>query len=336
MSRPWMPLYVADYIADTGHLSTLEHGAYLLLIMHYWQKGGLPPDDAKLARIARLSNQEWEEIKGTILELFGDGLTHSRIDRELEKAGSIIEAKSTAGARGADSRWGARDGREAKEKRSQRLADARQKGTHTPDEWLALLGIFGACVKCGAANESLVGGKCVKDHIVPIYQGGSDAIDNIQPLCRNCNSAKGAETIDYRGSRVINWRECLANALQKAGRTPGPSQLPSQLPSRSSDEELGEKEKPRGSAGAPSDYAFVGKVIRLSEKDMAKWAKAYHAVPDLLAELTLADTYYAENPLADGKWFFPVSQWLKREHDKQIQRGNAEREAEDRIYRGVL
>lgn len=108
MSRPWMPLYVADYLADTGHLSTRQHGAYLLLIMHYWQKGGLPQDERALARIARLTAAEWRTDFEAIAELFEEGWRHKRIDAELAKTAKISSKRKEAGKAGAKARYGKR------------------------------------------------------------------------------------------------------------------------------------------------------------------------------------------------------------------------------------
>jgi len=91
---PYMPLYIADYLSDAAHLTTLEHGAYLLLIMAYWQRGeALPNDDKKLARICRMTPGQWTRIKPQILEFFdeaGKQLCHLRIEHELAK----VRAKS--------------------------------------------------------------------------------------------------------------------------------------------------------------------------------------------------------------------------------------------------
>ncbi|WP_286194389.1 DUF1376 domain-containing protein [Agrobacterium sp. Ap1] len=95
-NRAWMPLHIADYLADTGHLTATEHGAYLLLIMHYWQNGHLPENERVIARIAKLTPDQWEESRDMLAMLFGPGWTHKRIDAELSKADDIIEKRRAA------------------------------------------------------------------------------------------------------------------------------------------------------------------------------------------------------------------------------------------------
>jgi 5-methylcytosine-specific restriction endonuclease McrA len=86
--------------------------------------------------------------------------------------------------------------------RAQRLAEARARGTHTDQEWMDLVARFDfRCVRCGCIPT----GKPCKDHILPIYIGGSDAIENLQPLCRQCNTAKGPDATNWVAYREENW-----------------------------------------------------------------------------------------------------------------------------------
>lgn len=104
MKRPWMPLYVSDYIADTGHLRTIEHGAYLLLIMHYWVHGSLPSGDGELARIARMTPPEWKKAKVVIEPLFLDGWKHKRVEFELSETARLSQAGKAGGLASAAAR----------------------------------------------------------------------------------------------------------------------------------------------------------------------------------------------------------------------------------------
>ncbi|KPB86159.1 Prophage PSPPH04 [Pseudomonas syringae pv. maculicola] len=54
---PYMQFYVADYLADTSHLTTEEHGAYMLLLFSYWQTGK-PLRIDRLSTIARVPNSD--------------------------------------------------------------------------------------------------------------------------------------------------------------------------------------------------------------------------------------------------------------------------------------
>jgi uncharacterized protein YdaU (DUF1376 family) len=68
---PMFPLWTDAYLGDTRHLSTLEHGAYMLLLITAWRsKDGLLPDDDKLlSRYAGLTIDKWRKIR-PILEPF--------------------------------------------------------------------------------------------------------------------------------------------------------------------------------------------------------------------------------------------------------------------------
>lgn len=67
-------------------------------------------------------------------------------------------------------------------------------GTVTDDEFKSLCERFGnICLCCKRSDVELT-----RDHVVPLVKGGSHTIENIQPLCRRCNSRKNDRTIDYR------------------------------------------------------------------------------------------------------------------------------------------
>ena len=72
------------------------------------------------------------------------------------------------------------------------------EGSHTLIEWDKLKDSCGnVCVFCGSDE------KLTKDHIVPLSKGGTDYIENIQPLCRSCNSKKHNKIYIYENPELL-------------------------------------------------------------------------------------------------------------------------------------
>jgi 5-methylcytosine-specific restriction endonuclease McrA len=75
------------------------------------------------------------------------------------------------------------------------LVRARERGTHTPTQWMKLCALYEfKCLCCGA-----VGLEVTKDHVIPLGDDQcSDGLENLQPLCFSCNGRKNDSHIDYR------------------------------------------------------------------------------------------------------------------------------------------
>lgn len=90
-----IPLFPDAYHRDTTHLTTEEHGAYLLLLMAAWgsEDCTLPNDEKRLAALAKMPVPRWRKIAPTVLEFWTidkGRISQGRLLREWE----YVRAKS--------------------------------------------------------------------------------------------------------------------------------------------------------------------------------------------------------------------------------------------------
>ncbi len=97
----WMPLRLVIWRKGTAFFSPAERGAYMDLILAYWELGPLPNDDAILQQLARVTDSKtWKQVRGKVLGKFIEidgALTHERIDEERTVALQKFQRKSDAG-----------------------------------------------------------------------------------------------------------------------------------------------------------------------------------------------------------------------------------------------
>lgn len=128
---PYMPFYPERYLADDRllHFTLEQHGAYLLLLMHMWNRGGqLLDDDRYLARLVHATPKKWQALRSVIISessafagpktinkhdtqfqpmfAFVDSdsgirlITQKKLREEYEKSVALIEKKREGGRKG--------------------------------------------------------------------------------------------------------------------------------------------------------------------------------------------------------------------------------------------
>jgi uncharacterized protein YdaU (DUF1376 family) len=105
---PFMPFWTDAYLADTVHLTTEQHGAYLLLLFQAWRSPdcSLSDDDELLALQAKVSPAKWKAMKPIVMAFWKldkrrKRWVQKRLRIEREK---VMERKAKA-KDSAASRW---------------------------------------------------------------------------------------------------------------------------------------------------------------------------------------------------------------------------------------
>jgi len=99
---PKFPLWTDAYLADTTHLTTIQHGALLLLLITAWRSKtyDLPDDDKQLALFTKMTPQQWARIKSVISPFWNvenGRWSNNRMLDELDAVRRMTQQRSDAG-----------------------------------------------------------------------------------------------------------------------------------------------------------------------------------------------------------------------------------------------
>jgi uncharacterized protein YdaU (DUF1376 family) len=107
---PAFQLYASDFDMDTAAWTCDQVGAYMRLLMYEWVNGGLPKENASLARIARIDPRNMQKMWSTVLAkkftLDSANLyVNNRLETEREKQEIYKKSQAEKGKKRASERW---------------------------------------------------------------------------------------------------------------------------------------------------------------------------------------------------------------------------------------
>ena len=122
--RPYMRLWIDDVRGSCQDMSAAQFGAHMRMLMHAWERGGVPVEERKLRRI--VGDIDWVEMDDVILRWQTDGecYRNARLERERERMIEQSERRAKAGKSGA----------QAKRKQTSSNGEANDEQTPSNDE----------------------------------------------------------------------------------------------------------------------------------------------------------------------------------------------------------
>lgn len=193
---PYFQFEPGQYLAgNIQFCSYEEQGVFINICAIYWQRSCEISEEQLIRKYGDVIHRL---IAEGVLKSVDGNVSIEFLDEQWKSITASKKRLSELGKAGAEKKWGATfdDGLTSSQRRSKRISEARAKGTHTDQQWNEMVLFFESrCVKCEC---NVIGNVPNKDHIIPIINGGSDAITNIQPLCRSCNAGKVNDQTDYR------------------------------------------------------------------------------------------------------------------------------------------
>jgi uncharacterized protein YdaU (DUF1376 family) len=212
---PAMPMMIDAYIGDTTHLTTEEHGAYLLLLFAMWRRDGSVPDNDKdIARIVGLTVSKWLRVRGRLSDkLICDGhtITQKNLRKIWKNTQEKIEKNKQNGMLGGRPKYNENNNEgkanglfsvnpnesipepepELLKKEDTKVSSKEKRGTRISDDWQPSQDDYNQALQLGLTTEQ-VDNEANKFRDYWIAKAGSGAVKlNWSATWRNwCRSAK--------------------------------------------------------------------------------------------------------------------------------------------------